>query len=311
MLDSSLFTLLVGFLSGYLLLTRSWRFSFRYLRLSGNRSLFEAILWSLPFLAMARISCFWLSREWPPLYGHWHRLFPIPWLGTTVLAIALSCVAVLASNRQWRWLGDDREESFALAVGRFGSELEKLILDSVWQEELLQVTLENRKVYVGRALFPITEDRVLSHIELIPLLSGHRDPTDLRLVIDTDYFAAYEILLETEQDGEGRLWLEEEPGGMSLENLEDLRIIIPVSRMLSISSFNEELFQLTYADSTQEAEEAAPDVGEPSETSGAASRGSYSEHPDRVPSPRRPILAAFLNLLAAKLRAWTASADRS
>ncbi|MCG8459669.1 MAG: hypothetical protein MI919_25595 [Holophagales bacterium] len=312
MLDSSLLTLLIGFLSGYLLQSGSYPLSFRYLRLSGYRSLFEAILWSLPFLIAGRLICSWIGQRWPEIYGLWHRHFPMPWLGTALVAVALSASVVLLTNLGFARLGRGRNPSLAKAIARFGNELEKLLSESVSEQELLQITLDNRKVYIGRALFPEVEDRELSHIELIPILSGHRHPKDLRLVIDTDYFAAYEALLESD-NGNGlapdRI---EGPAQVSIENLEDLRIVIPVSRLLSVATFNEELFLLT-DDEPPVDELQSPGAESPG---GAASEDSPSSFPTSpgkstgISSPWRPLLAWILKQLLRVLRARTSPADR-
>lgn len=228
MLDSSLLTILIGFLSGYLLLSRSWRFSFRYLRLSGYRSLFEAILWSLPFLAAGRFACASITDQWPAVYAFWHSVFPVRWLGTTLAAVALSWITIRILNSST--LGSGRDEHFVRSVFELGSELESFLLTCAYEGKLVMVTLENRKVYIGRVLFPTVEDREIDHIELLPFSSGHRGASDLRLTIDTNYSSTYATLFD------------EMPEDLLLERLKDIRVVLPVSRMISASLFDQGFF---------------------------------------------------------------------
>ena len=107
-----------------------------------------------------------------------------------------------------------------------GSDIGKLICDAIGRKTLIMLTLNNRKVYIGRpfhlSLGTSEPDR---WIRLIPWKSGYRDEETGQLQITTDYENALSnITTET--------------------HLMELSMSIPVHDIVTFQPFNPELYRV-------------------------------------------------------------------
>ena len=123
-----------------------------------------------------------------------------------------------------------RKFSFDYTISKWGNQLERIIWFSLTkkneEDKLLMITTKSNKVYIGyvnKLSEPIGE----TYITILPNFSGYRSKDDLRVEITTKYTDVIEkYILEDRQDEIG----------------EKLSIILPVSEILIVSKFDNEIF---------------------------------------------------------------------
>ena len=113
-----------------------------------------------------------------------------------------------------------------------GEDVELLILDSLRNGALVEVTLENRKVYIGMAVNSGVGKGPDADAAIFPYFSGHRDEKTLELQIDTSYEPI--ISQHVSRQADGFFDLEEQ--------IERFRVVIPISRVVSARPFEQEVF---------------------------------------------------------------------
>ena len=129
---------------------------------------------------------------------------------------------------------DDHKGAERAAV-EAGDHIELLIQESIDDQVPVEVTLRNRKIYIGLGLEDGIGTSSESDIALIPMYSGYRDEETLNLKIEIDYLSAIWEFLEYDE------------GGSSDEDIdrwssEEFRVVIPVTEIVSARLFDEELY---------------------------------------------------------------------
>ncbi len=129
---------------------------------------------------------------------------------------------------------DDHKGAERAAV-EAGDHIELLIQESIDDQVPVEVTLRNRKIYIGLGLEGGIGTSSESDIALIPMYSGYRDEETLNLKIEIDYLSAIWEFLEYDE------------GGSSDEDIdrwssEEFRVVIPVTEIVSARLFDEELY---------------------------------------------------------------------
>lgn len=132
--------------------------------------------------------------------------FPITWIGNAII---------------------DEEEAIASAIDRIGSELEKLFKYSCFEQELVQITLKNDKVYVGWVQF-LPKPQASPYVTILPVLSGYRDKKK-SLHITTTYTEIY-----AEYTRAGQI--------QAVQDL-DVYLVIQVNEILTATRFDYDMFE--------------------------------------------------------------------
>ena len=112
-----------------------------------------------------------------------------------------------------------------------GNALEILLSKAINEQQDVAVTLLNHKVYIGIVanLYSITEQE--NFIEIIPLISGYRDPLTKKLNLTTSYL---DVLLS------GHL------------EIDDFAIVIPTTQILSANIFDIKLYDKHFKEEQKE-----------------------------------------------------------
>lgn len=100
------------------------------------------------------------------------------------------------------------------------------MVESIEQQKLIELSLRNRKSYVGFALEGgITQGE--PYVALIPMASGYRDTDTQELRIETHYAPVIQASLA------------------AVSNLvyEDFRIVIPISEIMSARIFHPDVYE--------------------------------------------------------------------
>jgi len=123
-----------------------------------------------------------------------------------------------------------REFAFDYTIERWGNQLERLIWFSLTkkkdEDKLLMITTKSNKVYIGY-INKLSEPIGETYITILPNFSGYRNKENLKIEITTKYTDVIErYVLDNRESEIG----------------EKLGIIIPVSEILIVSKFDNEIF---------------------------------------------------------------------
>jgi hypothetical protein len=228
--------LLLPLLGGYIFITYWHRTRYSARRYTGERLLFHAALAGVVFLVIS----FWVTRVTAGLskqiYDEWHALVPFPHAGVSFGAFLLGALAWYPMNQVF-----DATAEIRKTIERSNDYLEILLSTSTESTRHVAITLKSGKVYVGPVMdsFDPANDR--RFVVLLPMVSGYREATTHKLVLNTDYTAVYKQMVN-----EGKA-----------DDADNFRTVIPVQEILSATLFDWDAYaKFTLAeDSTHEATE--------------------------------------------------------
>ncbi len=220
--------LLLPALGGYWLLTRLNLTRFRATRAWGYRVLFQSALAGVVLYIAAHSAVTLMQNHLPRfsrLAENLQSYLPGDYTDKVVLSIALGFVIPLLLNLLFR-----AKPAARAAAKIHGDFIELLISDAVDGQELIEVTLESGKCYIGIAVESGIESYSEGHgdLSLIPMASGYRDNNTRELVITTDYASVINQSFEDPEDLE----------------LEDFRVVVPMERIQSARLFRPEVYEL-------------------------------------------------------------------
>lgn len=217
--------LLFPLVGGYYIIANSEWFRYKTQRLQSERPIFNSVIAGCILLSV----CFGL--KWVALFlakdliVNLYGLLPIrnqDYFGVTIFSFLLGIGATEISN-----LKIDETLHIKKAIRKIGNDLEKLLLFSVDQRELILVTQKNEKVYVGMCTRIPIPDKT-TYIEIIPFFSGFRDPVDRTLTFNTDYSGVYADYIK-----QGLI--------LSIEEL-NVSVIIRTDEILTASRFEYDMY---------------------------------------------------------------------
>ncbi|HLW42007.1 MAG TPA: hypothetical protein VKY82_06530 [Flavobacterium sp.] len=190
MIPYNLFILPVIF--GYLIVSKSLLFKFNNQRLSPNIIIFETLTFAILICASGFVLRAFIPFLFPGLITElacYLEVFPVknvPYFWTVVLSCLLMALLLMSTN----FLLKKREkELIKLAINEYGSELEKLLVNCLYNKDMVLITLKNDKIYIGYCeKIPNPKDK--QFIKITPILSGYREKDTKKMVLTTDYFEA-------------------------------------------------------------------------------------------------------------------------
>lgn len=178
----ALLVLLPILLSGYIFSTVAHLFSYRIMRLDGYHLYFRAATYGSFFVFLSLIAFVVL-----------HYLLPGTWLGDVTLKLKdefngslkingspifelliISAGSVFISSAVARLCNAVFPYEFSHWFNIQNDDFELLLYRAITNDDLIQVTMENKKVYVGFVVrgFRPTEER--KHLRILPVISGYR-----------------------------------------------------------------------------------------------------------------------------------------
>lgn len=177
-------------MGGFLFISLSHLFRYGAERLEGYKLIFQAAVAGTCLSAIARliVLAVFSSTLGRPIVTLWSAFSPFPFSATDALAFLLGPLLAFAMNFFY-----DREEALSIEIRRRGSALLQLFHDAASRDQLVSITLDNRKCYVGwiarsSKLRPQDE-----YFCLLPYMSGYRDSNTLK----TSITVLYEGVLES------------------------------------------------------------------------------------------------------------------
>ena len=186
--------------------------------------------WLVSFLS--RVITLLLESRQAPFAGFWEshfqELFPLetlfqePFTPEVLLTSILAFLLPVVLNLFY----DDHSGAEKAAI-EAGDHVELLIQESIDDQMPVEVTLRNRKIYIGLGLESGIGTSSDSDIALVPMYSGYRAEDTLNLNIETDYLPVIWELAEYDVEE----W-----------SLDEFRVVIPVTEVVSARLFDEELY---------------------------------------------------------------------
>lgn len=216
----SLFVPLVG---GYLFLKLCNYTRYSVARESGYTLIFESATAGLLLLVAARLIVVVAEvySGYETIADKWYTFPSIPYAGTLLFAFALGPVLARVVNLRY-----SKEEGARRAVDNAGNSMEIVLLDSMKPTELIELTLESNKVYIGWALDALIANPARKYVEVFPLFSGYRDDKTQELTLTTSYAQVFA-----------------DHGDEMEEGYEyKFRIVVPVSQVRTARPFNIEYY---------------------------------------------------------------------
>lgn len=243
--------LLFPLLSGYLFLHAAHYFRFRAQRLDGYRLLIESAIAGTVVGAIARaLIVLFSGSEWiRGASSYWAKLAPWPDSEVAGLSLVVGLGLALAVN-----LVIDKDRAKSLEVERQGSSIIRLLFEAEKSDELISITLDNLKWYVGYVTEIPNLDPSETHFRLLPIFSGYREKESLETFRTVFYEDA---LIDPARDPE------------------DFVVTLPLADVKMACLFDSEIYEKYFCEEDEEEEVEASDAG--TERAGSASAIAISK----------------------------------
>ena len=242
------------------------------LRSDGYRLIFYASIAGsvLLFLATVGILAVLSHPSGKALAEYWHILVPLTHSGKAALAFLMGALLwwpLNLSGKRWPSLGE--KECIRRVIENKQDPLEILLSQTLGSDQLISVSVKNGKVYIGRLVSSFNPAYGVQSLTLLRSYSGHRDRDTLAFHLDIDYERVLEGTIEklvteterrirqenpdlSEDELEKRIENEIEEWNRQGEENEEIRsvvdrlialeIVIPISEIQSVNTFDESIY---------------------------------------------------------------------
>ena len=210
---------LIPILAGYWVVTRLHYTHYSIVRDSGYHLFFKAAILGVFLYFVAHLTVVVLGDFVATLATVWSIRTFTPFSTTPTLAAMFGILLPTIGNRFY-----SREKAARRAAERDGDRVELLIARSIETQKLIELSLKNRKSYVGIGIVSGIEtvDKDKADIELLPLASGYRDEHTQELFIIENYAEVLQV--------------------QTYERYDDFRIVIPMSEIVSARIFDPDTY---------------------------------------------------------------------
>lgn len=218
--DGIAFILIGAACAGYTFIMNTYKFKYQAARKTGQHLYLMSLTWGIG-LSIISYSFARTIQYLSCLDCHTGQLFE----KNLVQSVIHFTLWLAFTTSFFIWAQNKRTDKASALYDVFQKDdLSKTILTSMIEEKPLQITLDNRKAYVGYVLDTVEPLGDVSYLTILPMMSGYRDSETLELALSNDYFASAEDF---------------EKAGKS--SPEDFGIVIPRSKIVSCHIFNPDL----------------------------------------------------------------------
>lgn len=238
----------IGLISGYIFVINYWVTKYQFKRASNWDAYFYVAGFGVLFSLLGGIITFALASTplFPSLLTQAHHEYTdlallknikglesaLPELITVIIwacfALLFAWLTTLALNKYYSGKRYYKKWSNLLQADPQGA----MLLEAGLSQFPTRIVLKSNKIYIGWIIPPPIHRGTISHIAMLPLYSGYRDPDKLTMEITTDYLTHY-VKLGVIGDA---------PKTTDLR-LDDYRIIINKQDTDTISFFSFEEFE--------------------------------------------------------------------
>ena len=218
--------LLIPSLAGYWFLQYANFTRFNNYRLSGYHLLFRSALAGIFLTAVAHTIAVLLNVHAPQLPSFLHAHVPVDYVDTAILTIILAIVAPPVINKLY-----SEERVANRAAETYGDLIETVIADAFERLKPIELSLKNRKSYVGLVLRSSITKRGRSDVTLLPIASGYRSEDTLELNLTIHYAPIIDQLIDKEAERIDYL-------------LRDYSVVLPRSEVCSARLFDLDVYEM-------------------------------------------------------------------
>lgn len=236
--------LLVPAIAGYWFLTHAHFTRFYALRASGYHLVFRSGAAGGVLVLLAYVVVLGVDYACPLADTIWKKhVLRVEYSGTLFLSAVLGVALPLICNRFW----PNEDRAVSQAMERAGDILEQLLAESIKRSILVEISLKSRKVYIGWAV-NLKSVHGRTDVAVIPLWSGYRNKDTLELTITTPYAATIDRYRPSDSDPSvetehrAHSGSEAPPNAETYSPLDDFRVVIPKSEILSARFFDIEIY---------------------------------------------------------------------
>ena len=217
--------LLIPSLGGYWFLRRANFTRFEIFRLSGYHLLFQSALAGIILASFAHLIALRIDAIVPQIRSFWYAYIPVYYVDTAILSILLAVVIPPVINRF-----HSEEKAVKRAAEKYGDHIELMIARAFERGKLIELSLKNRKSYIGIVLRSVITERGRSDVTLLPIASGYRSEDTLDLYITTNYAKIIDEMIGENKEGIPDI-------------LRDFYVVFPRSEVSSARIFDPEVYR--------------------------------------------------------------------
>ncbi len=156
-------------------------------RVNGYRLFFLSALWGILFLLIGHVVCYVLYANSSKIVEVFHTFLPFNHFGKSIVALSIGLTIWWPINK---WIYK-KEKWVKREISEYGDHLDELFMRAFENEQLVQISLRNGKVYVGRTLKAFEPVSKNEYIKILPIQSGYREPLTHKITFTTNYTEAY------------------------------------------------------------------------------------------------------------------------
>lgn len=250
----SAFIIVIILSSGFMFTSRYPKARFKQIRSEGWALYLHSFSWGLLFSFISLIPTILISLT--PL-SLWLAKFSIFYAFGSVSfnllcwALFSECIAFVLGFR----LNDTKHATQAVKDSSKENDFKNAIYDAMTNGDVIQVTLESRKVYIGFVFSLNTEDMLhgAEYISLWVVMSGYRRSDELSLVLTNNYIKQYDKILGTHDQDYSSIGIASMIMQKSLSDnrsiilartkLQKFTIVIPTSKIVSVGYFDPDAYE--------------------------------------------------------------------
>lgn len=212
---------LIPILAGYWILTRLHYTHYSIVRDSGYHLFFKAAIVGTALFFGAHLLIVFAEPAFSPVATAWNLPSLIPFSPTPTIIVILGLIVPIVGNRF-----HGKEIAASKAAQADGDLVELLVAESIEDQKLVEITLKNRKSYIGFGIVSSIEsmDKDRADIEILPIASGFRDEHSLELFVTENYAEVFEEL--------------------SYGQFDDFRVVLPMAEIVSARVFDPDAYIL-------------------------------------------------------------------
>jgi|GEM_PF-1396653 len=219
-------TILIPVLGGFVFVKYSYLMSFRSVRDNGYVILFKSAVVGLTSYGFSFL--IWRAAildentnpKVPELIEILHRHLAYPELLPAILSLVFIGITLAICNYIL-----DKDEMKKRVIRQDDDAFEMTLLQSFEKNSNVLITLDSRKVYVGKVTdtyFRVNDE--IRSVMLNPLTSGYRDPNNFKIDFTTYYGMIYKQIIESPDDFEVKI--------------SDFSVAIRYDKIVSVSPFD-------------------------------------------------------------------------
>jgi hypothetical protein len=245
---SSLFIILFISLSGYLYLSRSYKWRYRLKDYQGHHLLYRVLQFGISFYFVGTVVFLighWLTNDSDFFFSSMKLIYPaIERVEYNFVIISFN--AIVAAHLYTNHINYQCKKDFSDNVvktemyWRFestDSDIVKHILESYFNQNLLLISLDNRKCYVCvvNEFNGSNDHSNYEEMTIVPLYSGYRDEKTLSLKNETKYTEVVEAFKTIEDE---KIPSDSEKNIKAIQTVKAYKVTLSLSKILTVANFD-------------------------------------------------------------------------